>query len=132
MTPAQKRLNPRDCAGAQIYLGLIMQHKFAPLQRMAQIAFETVSLERTPVQIGFEKLIIVASAILGLVHGRVGILEKVFSRCSVLRESDDANTCRDIQLELVEPVRLAQRGKYLLRGDRSVLCMGHITQQYDE
>src|ERR1700680_268179 len=109
-----------------------MQHELSPLERVAQIALEALSLERVEIHLRFEKLIVVTPAILCSVHGGIGILEEIFGGSSVLRVGYDADACRDVQLRLVDMMRFAQRREHLLRCHRGIPCMSHFTQQYHE
>ena len=76
MTPADERLGADDRAGLQIHLRLVVQHELLPLEGAAQAALERLPLDGADVHVRLEELIVVAPAVLGVVHRGVRILDQ--------------------------------------------------------
>ena len=98
MAPAQQGFGAGDQAGAQVDPRLVVQHKFFLRQRGVQLRLDGLALDRAHIHFLVKKLVIVAPAFLGVVHGRVGMLDQGFDVAAVLRKHADADAGGHMQL----------------------------------
>ena len=109
-----------------------MQHEFVTVDGVAQSVFDRLTLERGHIQVRFEELIVVASAVFRLVHRKVGIFEQSLGVDCVIRIRDDPDAGGDINRVLADLVRLVQRHQDLLGADARVFGVHHLGQQDHE
>ena len=89
--PAQQRLGADDHAAGEIKLGLVMQDQFALDERPAQGSFHFKSLQRRMPQFVGVESVLIATALLGAMHCRVGATQQVVGRPPILRKDADAD-----------------------------------------
>src|ERR1039458_6982711 len=91
MTPAQKRFDACDGSGTEVYFRLIIQREFIALERDTQTAFDELALNRANVHFLPEKLVIVPSIFLGVIHRGVGVIDECFRVFGVIRVDTDSD-----------------------------------------
>jgi len=85
MDPSQQRFRAVDLTRGQIDLRLIHQAQFIALDGRAQAAFDQHAVLHFLIEVGREKLEIIASQMLGAVHRRVGMLDDLVHGAGVVR-----------------------------------------------
>ena len=136
MAPAQQRFGAGQALAVATELRLVIQDEFVLLQRMAQIAFQFQTLQRTGVHVGLIELEVVLAAFLGVVHRRVGVLHQLAEFIAVLRTQGDADTGGDEELAALKHERPHQAGENLLgdmnRPVQRQFAIGAMLQQQGE
>ena len=69
---------------------------------------------------------------LGLVHRGVGVLDERLGIEAVVRIQAHADAGRDVQLVMVDGMRLGDRTQHSSRGDGRILQLFHLRKQHDE
>ncbi|OIQ86952.1 hypothetical protein GALL_311710 [mine drainage metagenome] len=82
--PADQGLRAAYPASGEIDLGLIMEQKLLVLDRPPQPVLDIHAFHQHAVELAREVLEIVAPGLLGLVHGRVGLLEQIIRVAPVI------------------------------------------------
>ena len=91
MLPADQRLCAYQLAGAHVHLGLVIQHELVLAQRPPQLFEMFVMLTHAAVLRRVKDVIPVLTALLGQVHGLVGLTDQLFGiHVFVLRVKSDA------------------------------------------
>src|SRR6266404_2211399 len=112
LLPAYQRLDSRDLTRVEIYLRLIMQQELFSPESAAQAAFERLPLDSLQVHFRLEELEIVAPVFLGVVHGRVRILDQRFGILAVFRVDAYTDAAVNNQILSRDEVRCVERKKY--------------------
>ena len=94
--PAQQHLGARHRIGAQVDLGLVVQHELLALERRAQVAGQGQALHAVAVELG-DVALDPGAPLLGLVHGDVGALHEHVDVLAVLGEGRDADAGAELQ-----------------------------------
>ena len=132
VVPADQRFGADRRATAQVDLGLVIQLELAAIECQAQAAFDRLPLDGAQVHVGRKKLGIVASAVLGVVHRQVGILDQGFRVLPVGRVKADADTGRHVQSVAGDVMRFGQRGDDLVGAFCRVNGLSDFGQHDDE
>jgi hypothetical protein len=74
----------------------------------------------------------VSAPLLGVVHGRIGLLDQLFGVGRVARKGGDADAAVDRHRLLPELDRLRERGQQLLRDHGRVHLVGEVREQHRE
>ena len=130
--PAHQRFGAHQGLAAQAVLGLVEQAQFVALQGAAQLllhghAFVDLEGQRAGVE-----LAAVAALGLGLVHGRVGVLDQRGDIDAVLRIEADADAGADEELVVIQGEGRAETFQQFLRNLLGVLLLVQAGQQDDE
>src|SRR5688500_14093603 len=91
MHPPEQRFGSMNASGAEIEDGLVVNDQLIGSQRAAKAALQDEALQGARIDHLIEQLIVVASLLLGLIHGRVGVLDEGFSIASVFGIKTDAD-----------------------------------------
>ena len=91
MPPADQRFGAVEVVGRGIDLRLVVQLELLLRQRVVQIALELDALARVRVHAGLEALHVVAAALLGAVHRRIGVRDQAVRRRAIGRIERDAD-----------------------------------------
>src|ERR1700676_531278 len=129
LLPADQGLDAGDLPGVEIYLGLIVQQEFFALERAAQVAFQRLPLDGPQIHFRLEKLEIVTTLFLGVVHGGVGIFDKRSGIFSVFRVDADANAAIDMQIVPSDVVGRAERTEYFSGAGGRIFRMGDLGKE---
>src|ERR1039458_2930277 len=110
MTPAQKRFDACDGSGTEVYFRLIIQREFIALERDTQTAFDELALNRANVHFLPEKLVIVPSIFLGVIHRGFG----------VIRVDTDSDADGHAYVVRTNVIRQGKSGKKFCRADARI------------
>ena len=132
MRPAYQRFGADQALAAQAKLGLVVQAQFVALQSAAQFLFHGHALVDLEGQRAGIELAAVTALGLGLVHGRVGVLDQGGDVEAVLGVEADADAGADEELVVVELERCAEAFEQFLRDLFGVLRLVQAGQQDDE
>ena len=125
MLPARERLDARELAGADVELGLVVQHELVVADRARQLgeqgeARRVVAVELLVVD-GVRR-----ARVLGEVHGDVGALQQQVDVAPVRRIARDADAGLDVERQAVRLERLLERG------DDAVECVVEVALRVGE
>src|SRR5580700_1132473 len=132
LTPAYQGFDTGDLPGFEIHLWLIVQDEFVELYGAAQPSFERLAVDGFEIHFRLEKLEIVSSFFLGVVHGSIGVLGEGVSILSVTREDTDADAATDVELFTGNEVRGAEGKKNFRGAGGGVFGVGDLGQQDNE
>ena len=91
VVPAQQCFGPDQALAAQLDLGLIDHRKVAGIQGQAQAAFDGHALQRNHFHFIGKELVLILAALLGPVHGGIGIFQQAGAVLAVVRVNRDAD-----------------------------------------
>jgi len=114
VVPAQQRLDAGQALAVAAELRLVEQDELLLLQGMAQVAFQFQALQGAGVHVRLIELEVVFAALLGVVHGSVGVFHQLAEFVAVLRAQGNTNTGGHKKLAAFEHERFYQAGEDLL------------------
>lgn len=129
MAPADERLGASDRARLQVYDRLVMQHQLLSLESMPQTALEGLPLKRAPVHVRLEKLIVVTTQCLGVIHREIRMLHQRLCIRPIIGIDDDADARGDMQIVPVDLVRGAQRQQNFFCAAGRISGVRHVAKQ---
>ena len=132
MVPAHQRLAADDLAAEQVHLGLVDQTQLSRRRRQAQQRLEVHPLLHLLVHFRIEVGIGVAAAVLGPVHGLVGMLDQRLRVPAVLGERTHADTDRQMDLAPLQQQRRTDAGNDVLRDGMRLPDIIQIVEQHHE
>ena len=113
MVPPHQGLHTHDPPRPQRHLGLVVHDQLPPLDGVVQAALELQPLVGLGVEARRVELVGVATAVLGPVHGGVGVLEQRLGGGAVLRVQGHAHAGRDVDLLASQGEGAAERPQHL-------------------
>src|ERR671930_557773 len=96
MVPAHQRLGADELAATADH-GVPVQHELASRQRAPQFVLDAQALAGAGVEMRREEAEGAAAAFLGVIHRRIGVLEKLGEVSSVIWIDADAERSADVQ-----------------------------------
>ena len=93
VVPAQQCLDAHNAITQYVYLRLIAQEKFVAFDTAPQARLYFETLRQQEIEVAGEKARGVSTGILGLVHGRVGVLQQLLHVGRVVGVVRNANRC---------------------------------------
>ncbi len=111
---------------------MIKQSEFPILQAVAQAAFYPQRLCHALVELRLEELEIVAPTFLGVVHGRVRILDQLLHAVTILRKQADADTGRNMKRKAARMIGFIQNAQGVACGLGSVFSGSDVRQHREE
>ncbi len=100
MAPAKEGLDAADAVAVQIELGLVVQAQLAAVEGVVQLGLHAQARPRTGARAVLEELV-AARALLGPVHGLVGVAKQSLGRDAAVAPEGDAHARSDPQLAAV-------------------------------
>ncbi len=94
MTPAQQRFDRCHAPGRHFDRGLVLQHEFLAVERLAQAVFKLDALDHVGVHGRAEKLEAAAPVLLGVVHRNIGVVQQGVDFGAIVRAQRDADRGR--------------------------------------
>jgi hypothetical protein len=123
--PADQRLGPGELAGGEIHLGLVVQHEFIPIERLAQPIFNAERAGRRFVHFLCVEQVAIA-AHLGLLDRGFRILEQGVGVGAIVREHDDSHLGCDPVDDVIDAKRMTQeRRNFPFQHRQHVAFVGH-------
>ena len=95
---AHQRFRTGDGSGAEMERGLVMQHQRTRIQRPAQCGLYRQARSRPRIHLGAKRLVLVAPALLGVVHGGVGMSQQHIGIVAVVGIHTDPDAQGNVQL----------------------------------
>src|ERR1035438_4230047 len=95
--PAEERFQTSDLSSADIHLRLIHEREFFVVECQSQAISQGQPFPNLRVHILREEAKVVAPALFGLIHSRIGILDQRFAVRAVFRKDADADAATDIE-----------------------------------
>ena len=115
MLPAQQCLGANDVAGAQVDLGLVVQHQLVALDGAAQLGFQQQPLHRDGVDLLAVELDAIAPAGLDVLHRHAGVAQQRGVVRAVVREDRDADAGRQVDVLAIDMEGARQGVQHLAR-----------------
>ena len=133
MTPADQRLDREDRAGVQVDLGLVVQDELVAQNGAAQRLVHPKLFLDPEIDLRLVELERVASALLGPVHGGVGVGEQGLGVAPVVGKGRNSDAAGDAQDVPVDPHLLRDRRLKAGHRFRDVLdALGLVAEHDDE
>lgn len=132
MLPAQQGLDTDDAALAQIQLRLVIDLQFLTRQGMAQALFHGQPFQAAGVHVVGVELDIVAAALLGPIHRRVGVSQQGFDIAAILGKQADADARGDHTLIVANLKRCFEHRQQLVREVHDAVFLTQVLQHADE
>src|ERR1035441_9355815 len=95
--PAEERFQPSDPSSPNIHLRLVHEREFFVVERQSQAISQGQPFPNLSVHILREEAEVVASALFGPIHSRIGILDQRFTVRTVFRKDADADAATNIE-----------------------------------
>ena len=114
VVPADERLDAGDAAGLQRHDRLVEQAQLAVLDAAGEVGLELEPLEHAGVHALLEHLVAVLAALLGQVHGHVGVAQQHLGVDAPVGVDGDADAGRDADLAALDGERGLQGEQHAL------------------
>ncbi|MNN35072.1 hypothetical protein D3C81_1489100 [compost metagenome] len=112
--PAGQGFDAVQAAAGDVDLWLVMQLQLVQVQSLAQGGFQPQPFLRAAVHFAAVETRVAAAAVLGLVHGHVGVMQQAFHVATVIGEHADADAGRRSYLHIAQLQRLPQGAQDVL------------------
>ena len=111
MTPAHPRLGSVELVVGEVQRGLVEHLQLAFVDGLAQLVLQLQTLQGAGLQVVGEKLEGVATQVLGMLHGHVGLADQCADLAGVVRQQADPQRGADHQFVPADGHRHAQLGQ---------------------
>ena len=132
MGPAGQGLDADQGTGAQVDLRLVVEPQLVQLQGLAQLSLQQDALEGGVGHVLGIELVVVASPVLGAVHGGIGVLQQGLDRLAIAGIDADAHAGGDIELMGAQPQRRGEGLDEAVGLEGGLLPGGQVFRQHHE
>ena len=124
MPPANQRLGAVNSARCGVDLRLVVELELPQRQRLVQVALQLDLVLRNGIHSRRIALNVVAAALLGAVHGRVGVGKQSLDFAAIRGKHRDADARGGVDIDTTEPDRELQRRNGPARDLLRVFALG--------
>ena len=132
MLPAQHGLQAHHGPAAHVHLGLEEQPQLPAVQGLAYLLDGLVGDHHLAIAQYIEQVEAVAAALLGHVHGLIGMAQQGVGILVVGGKQGHADTGEDIDVLALDRIRLGNGGQHPLQRGAQLQHVAHVTQDQHE